>query len=88
MTMPKHNEAAKQAILEVVANQLRDSNPPETRETYARLKTAGYSDEDARMLIGQVVMCEMFDVVKRGEVFNHQRFVARFTKLPEVPYDD
>jgi hypothetical protein len=88
MTMPQHNEAAKQAILEVVANQLRDNNPPETKETYARLKTAGYSDEDARILIGQVVICEIFDVLKRGEVFNRERFVARLTKLPDEPYDD
>ncbi len=86
--MPKDNEAVTQAILEVVANQLRDNNPPETKQTYARLKIAGYSDEDARILIGQVVMCEIFDVLKQGQVFNHERFVARLTKLPEEPYDD
>jgi hypothetical protein len=86
--MAKHNEAAKQAILDVVATQLRDNNPPETKEAYERLKAAGYSDEDARILRGQVVTCEIFDVMKRGEVYNHGRFVARHTKLPAEPFDD
>jgi hypothetical protein len=86
--MPKHSEATKQAILEVVANQLRDNNPPETKENYERLKAAGYSDEDARILIGQVVMCEIFDVLKQGKVFNHERFVMRLTELPQEPFDD
>ncbi len=86
--MTKRSEAAKQAILDVVANQLRDHNPPETKETYERLKAAGYCDEDVRILIGQVVICEIFDVVKRGEVYNHTRFVARLAKLPAEPFDD
>lgn len=86
--MSKHSPAARQAVLDVVANQLRDNNPPETKQTYDRLRAAGYSDEDARILIGQVVTCEIFDVMKKGETFDHKRFIARLAKLPDEPFDE
>jgi hypothetical protein len=86
--MAKHNQAAKQAILDVVATQLKYGNQPETQQNYKRLVAAGYSDEDARIMIGQVVACEIFDVIKEGQVYNHDRFVARLSKLPEEPFDD
>jgi hypothetical protein len=82
-----HNPQAKKAILDAVANQLKDRNPPETLETYKRLLAMGYSDEDARIMIGQVVVCEMFDVVKQQEPYNHKRFVERLAKLPDEPFD-
>lgn len=86
--MRKQSPAAKQAILDVVANQLRDNNPPETKQTYERLHAEGYSDEDARILIGQVVACEIFDVMKKGEMFDRKRFIERLSRLPDEPFDD
>lgn len=53
------NTALKREILQVVENQLRDGNPPETKATYERLIAEGISDENARALIGQVVVCEI-----------------------------
>jgi len=88
MTDFNYNPEAKRAILEVVANQLKDGNPPETQETYRRLLSAGYSDEDARVMIGQVVACELFDVIIKQEMYNHKRFVERLAKPPEEPFDD
>jgi hypothetical protein len=86
--MPRDNTKTRQAVLEVVANQLRDGNPPETKETYERLQAKGVSDEDARILIAQVVACEIFDVVKQQEEYNHDRFVRRLQRLPSEPFDD
>lgn len=88
MSNSKHSPAGKQAILDVVANQLRDNNPPEIRQTYERLIAAGFSDEDARILIGQVVACEIFDLMKKGETFDHKRFIERLAKLPDEPFDE
>ena len=37
------NLRLKKLILEVVDNQLKDNNPPVTKESYDRLIDAGYS---------------------------------------------
>jgi hypothetical protein len=85
MKPPKANLYLQAAILEVVENQLRENDPPETKRTYERLLGEGHSSEEAKRLIGCVVVGEMFDILKRQEPFNHARFVAALDKLPELP---
>jgi hypothetical protein len=59
--MPKPNENLKNAVLEIVDNQLCDNTPPETRQTYQRLLKEGYNDQETRELIGVVVSSEIFE---------------------------
>lgn len=80
-------EQAKAAILETVENQLRDNNPPETRQTYERLLAEGYSDADARLLIGNIVMRQIYRVLKSKSPYNEQEFVTDLACLPELPDD-
>jgi len=80
---PSANPAFTAAILEVVDTQLRENNPPETRQTFERLVTNGYTLEDARRLIGNVVVQEIFLVLQRGEVYNEQRYLAALRELPD-----
>ena len=47
--MEKTNPRLKAAFMEVVDNQIRDNDPPETRETLNRLISEGMSKEDARL---------------------------------------
>ncbi|HXI91551.1 MAG TPA: hypothetical protein VNO24_16160 [Blastocatellia bacterium] len=75
------------AILEAVENQLRDLDPPETKETFDRLLDEGYSDEEARELIGYVVAAEIFEILKYMKPFDHQRFVNALRRLPELPQE-
>ena len=79
------NPRLKSAILEVVDNQLRDNDPPETKQTYERLLNEGHSDSEAKRLIGCVVASEIFDVLKEGKPFNQERFVAALNRLPKIP---
>ena len=79
------NEKAKAAVLETVENQLRDGNPPQTRETYERLLAEGYSDDDARLLIGNAVIRQIYRVLKTRSPFDLQEFVADLERLPELP---
>ena len=76
---------SREMIMEIVENQMRDENPPETRQTYDRLTAMGYSDEDAKQLIARVVVIELFGMLKNTESFNTERFVEGLNKLPEVP---
>ncbi len=78
----------REAILEVVDNQLRDNTPPETRKTLNRLMKEGWSKSDARMLIAQCVSVEIFNVMKYNQPFDEARYKANLAKLPEEPFSD
>ena len=77
----------KSAILEVVDNQLQANDPPETRQTFNRLINEGYSEKEAKELIGCVVTSEIFDVLKKQEPFNSERFAEALNELPKLPQD-
>ncbi len=79
------NPHLKSAILEVVDNQLQANDPPETRQTFDRLVSEGYSEEEAKKLIGSVVTSEIFDVLKNQEPFNPERFAKALNELPKLP---
>ena len=81
----KTNPHLRAAFLEVVDNQLRDNNPPETRETLERLKAEGYSEEDAKVLIAQAVVVEAYTIMKTQAPFNLERFVRNLMALPQEP---
>jgi hypothetical protein len=83
----KGNPRLKAAILEVVDNQIGDNDPPETKQTLHRLMSEGYCESEAREMIGGVVAAEIFDVVKKSENFNLERFVNALSKLPEQPWE-
>ncbi len=83
--MPEHNPYLKAAVLEVVDNQLRDNDPPETRKTYERLLAQGISQSEAKRLLGCAVVGEIFDMMKKHLPFNLARFTATLDHLPEWP---
>lgn len=58
------NLRLKKLILEVVNNQLKDNNPPETKDVYDKLLTVRYSVSEAKEKIGAVVIEEIYDVMK------------------------
>ena len=75
------------ALLEAVDNQLRDLNPPETKETYDRLVVSGISDKEARRLIGVALSSEMFQMLKYKKNYNPERYIGNLRKLPKLPWE-
>jgi transcriptional regulator of NAD metabolism len=76
-----YNPYLKAAILEVVENQLRDNDPPETRQTLERLLAAGYSRKQAVEMIGSAVVGEIWSVLHEKQPFDRARFVESLEKL-------
>jgi hypothetical protein len=64
------NTFLKQSILEVVANQLNNNDPPEVRQTFARLQKEGITEENAKIYIAQAVCVELWDTMKNSNPFN------------------
>jgi hypothetical protein len=85
--MEDYNPRLKAAILETVENQLASGEPPETRETLERLKQEGFSDTDARALLGQAVAVEIYCALKEKKPFNRERFVRNLKNLPAQPHE-
>lgn len=77
---------AREAILEVVENQLRDNDPPMVRKTLDRLIGEGYSDDEARDLIEVPLANEIFHAAQDG--YKEARYRANLDSLPELPADD
>ena len=79
------NPRLKSAIIEVVENQIDSNDPPETKQTLARLISEGFSIKEAKELIGSVVAAEVFEVLKNGKQFDINRYVTALNNLPEIP---
>ncbi len=75
------------AILDAVDNQLRDLNPPETKETYDRLLASGISDKEARRLIAVALSSVMYAMLKYKRSYDPQSYIASLRKLPALPWD-
>ncbi|HEY7316001.1 MAG TPA: hypothetical protein VIE89_00390 [Candidatus Binatia bacterium] len=82
------NPHLQAAIIEVVENQLRNNDPPQTNQTFKRLIEAGHSEKEAKRLIACVVSAEIFDVLKKNEPFNLDRFIKCLNKLPTMPWEE
>ena len=79
--MVKHNPRLKQAILEIVANQLRDGDPPETQQTLDRLLAAGYARQTALEMIGRAVTEELWYVLHEQQPFDRARYTGALARL-------
>ncbi|HZE69179.1 MAG TPA: hypothetical protein VE135_06585 [Pyrinomonadaceae bacterium] len=83
--MARSSPLLNKAIFEVVDNQIRDGNPPATKETFDRLVGEGIARDEARRLIGYVVASEIFDILKHQQPYDEDRYVTALRKLPELP---
>ena len=88
MQKQRVNPYARAAIMEVVENQIRDNDPPQTQQTFKRLIAAGHSEKEAKRLIGCVVSAEIYDMLKKKEPFNRERFVKSLDNLPAMPWEE
>lgn len=81
----KFNPRLRAAFLEAVENQLRDNEPPETRQTFERLLREGHSEAEAKDLLGAAIAAETYYILKKSEPFDHDRYVTMLNNLPKLP---
>jgi hypothetical protein len=75
------NPRLKALILEVVEDQIRATNPPETRQAFERLLAAGYSRKQAMEMIGSALVEEIWDMLHDNKPFDRGRFRGLLEKL-------
>ena len=81
------NEKLREQIFEIIKNQLRDNNPPETKLTFDRLRKQGFGDFQTRQMIGQCLAVELFDIIKFKKPYNKKRYIKNLLALPKEPFD-
>ena len=86
--MKEHSPLLKKAILEVVSNQLRSKDPPETSAALNRLIAEGYSKQESLELIGAVVSAHIYDMLKNQRVYDNEKYISDLIKLPDMPWDE
>ena len=79
------NEILREQLLEVVENQIRSNEPPETALTYERLISMGYSESDSQILIAQCLAVEMYLIMKHQKPFDEKRYTKNLENLPNEP---
>jgi hypothetical protein len=83
----KVNENLRKAIFKTIDNQIRANDPAETVLTLKRLINEGYSEFEAKQLIGQALAVELFDAIKNKMPFNEARYIQNLKNLPAEPID-
>lgn len=83
----KTNKILREQIFEIIKNQMKDNNPPETKSTYDRLRKQGFDDLQTRQMIGQCVSVELFEILKFKKPFDDERYIKNLAGLPKEPLD-
>lgn len=81
------NRRLRKAILEVISKQIRDNDPPETKQTLLRLQGQGFSEKEALKLIGYVVVSEVFTVLKENRTYDQGKYISALNALPKLPWE-
>ena len=81
-------KAIRQAVEEIIDNQLKANDPKETKQTLDRLIKEGISIENARKYIGQCILVELFYAYKHKKPFRAGRYKQNLLNLPNPPSND
>ena len=80
-------EVLREAIFEIIENQIEAGTPPETEQTLKRLMAEGHSEEEAMKLIGCVVASLIFGVLKEGKAYDEAAYIKGLLALPKLPWE-
>jgi len=83
--MEETNPRLGEHLMEVVRNQLRANDPPETKQAYERLLREGHAEDQVMKMLACVVTAEIYHVMDEKKPFDHDRFVKMLDALPELP---
>lgn len=81
------NEILRERIFEIIENQIKDNDPPETKMSYDRLRKLGFDDFQTRQMIGQCIAVELYKVIKFKKPYDNKRYIENLIKLPKEPFD-
>lgn len=91
MKMHEYDQSPKYlraAFREVIENQIKENDPPETKATFQRLIAEGHTEKEVWQLLSTLVAIQTFEILKHKKPFDHQQYVKWLNDLPALPLDD
>ena len=85
--MEKVNRRAGELVIQAIKKQIRQNDPPETKETFDRLRREGHAKEEVYRMLGCVMTSEIYEVMKHERVFDRDLYVRRLRALPKLPWE-
>ena len=78
----------RKQLFKVIEYQMREGKPKETKQTFDRLRAAGYSHQETMRQLACVVIVEMNEMVRDKRTFDEAIYVKKLKALPEMPWSD
>lgn len=75
------NYRLKAVLMNVVENQIKNSNPKATKETFDRLVAKGYDETTTKEMIAAVVVEDIYNMLKNKQVFDGKKFTEKLARL-------
>ena len=81
------NLKLRKIIFKIIENQIRNIDPPETLKAFNKLKSQGYTEFEAKQLIGQCVAVQIYNMMKYKKPYDNERFIRNLNNLPKEPFE-
>jgi len=78
----------REELFKVIKYQMREGSPKEIKQTFDRLRAAGYSRKETMRLMACVVIVELNEMVKDKRTYDEVIYVKKLKALPEMPWSD
>jgi hypothetical protein len=78
----------REELFKVIEYQMRKGNPKETKQTFDRLRAAGYSRKETMRLLACVLIVELNEMVRDKRTYDEAIYVNKLILLPEMPWSD
>jgi hypothetical protein len=82
------NEILNEQFKQIVLNQLKDNNPPITKETYNRLLAEGFDEEKTIELLSYAVSNAVYNSLKNERPFDENELAKMMKQLPKMPWEE
>ena len=83
----KKNLKAREIIFTIIDNQIKNNDPPDTLKVFNKLKSQGYSEFEAKQLIGQCIAVEIYNMMKYKKPSDNERYIKNLNNLPKEPFE-
>lgn len=82
--MEEASPEVRKALIKAIKIQLKENNPPETKQAYMRLLGQGITEKDVYIYLAQALAYEMFAMMKEKRVHNSKNYAKLLAKLPNL----